>query len=193
MKHCTLLILLTFVALAACEAKPADDSAASGSASTPPPETSGPGTSKPLPDAAQAEPPPKTDANPSGLVVVVSPHDVGQTVLRYQAALKDKGLTLFSRVEHHTGAKRVGLELPPSILLAFGNPKMGTVLMQANPTAGIDLPLRTLVYQGADGKTRLAYNDPAYLTQRHNITDSQALVDQATGVLEALAEAAIAP
>src|SRR5262249_37421464 len=78
-----------------------------------------------------------------------------------------KGITVFARVDHAAGAKSVGLALRPTTLVIFGNPAAGTPLMQAAQTAGIDLPLKTLVWQDADGSVKVTYNDPAWIAARH--------------------------
>src|SRR5262249_18534229 len=77
-----------------------------------------------------------------------------------------RGLTVFARIDHAAGAAEVGLSLPPTWLLIFGNAKAGTPLMQSAQTIGIDLPLKALVWQDASGKTWLSYNDPAWLAKR---------------------------
>src|SRR5262249_20682577 len=90
---------------------------------------------------------------------------------RLEAALKQKGIQVFARVDHAAGAKEVGIELRPTLLLIFGNPKAGTPLMQSNQTVGIDLPLKALIWEDADGKVWLTYNRPDYVAERHGIAD----------------------
>lgn len=102
-----------------------------------------------------------------GLTTIPSSFAARETMDRLEAAVKAKGLTVFARVDHAAGAAAAGLPLRPTELLMFGNAKGGTPLMQASQTAGIDLPLRALVYQDADGKVWLAYNDPAWIGRRH--------------------------
>ncbi len=102
-----------------------------------------------------------------GLVIVEGAHDVPATVQRLKEAVEGAGLTLFATIDHAAGAEGVGLALRPTVLVVFGNPKVGTPLMQAGQTAGLDLPLRVLVYEDADGKTWLAYDDPAWIAARH--------------------------
>src|SRR5271168_3726007 len=101
-----------------------------------------------------------------GLTTIASAHKPAETVSRFEAALKDKGMTLFARIDHAAGATEAGLSLRPTTLLIFGNAKAGTPLMQADQTIGIDLPLRALVWQDAAGKTFLSYNEPRWLAQR---------------------------
>jgi uncharacterized protein (DUF302 family) len=104
-----------------------------------------------------------------GIVDVPSRYSVPETLDRLEAILKEKGLTIFGRVDHGGEAKKVGLEMRPAQLLIFGSPKAGTPLMVATPRLAIDLPLKALAWQDAQGKVWLSYNSPEYLQQRHNI------------------------
>ena len=122
----------------------------------------------------------------NGLVTVTSAHDFGTTLARLVAALGAKGITIFARIDHAAGAAGAGLALRPTTLLVFGNPVAGTPLMQAAQTAGIDLPLKALVWQDADGTVRLSYNDPAWVAARHAIGER---VDPAIAALRAGIEA----
>ncbi len=105
----------------------------------------------------------------SGLVTIESSRAPRETVERLLAAIAAKGLTVFARVDHAAGAAEVGLPLRPTELVVFGNAKGGTPLMQREQTIGIDLPLKALVWQDADGHTWLAYNDPAWIVERHGV------------------------
>lgn len=96
-----------------------------------------------------------------------SNHSVDETVARLETILETRGIKLFAVVDHSGEAAKVGLLMPPTKLLIFGNPKAGTPLMQATPSVAIDLPLKILVQQDADGKTWLSYNTPEYLRERH--------------------------
>ncbi len=107
----------------------------------------------------------------SGLIVKPSVHGVTETLDRLEAVLKKKGVTVFARVDHAAGAKKAGLALAPTQVLIFGNPKLGTPLIQSNRAIGIDLPLKVLAWKDDNGKVWLAYNDPAYLAKRHAIAD----------------------
>jgi len=104
-----------------------------------------------------------------GIVDIPSPYSVPETLSRLQAILKEKGITVFALIDHSGEAARVGLEMPPTQLLIFGNPKGGTPLMVASPRVAIDLPLKALAWQDAEGKVWLSYNAPEYLQQRHNL------------------------
>ena len=119
---------------------------------------------------------PFAQAADNGLITMKSPHSVDETLDRFEAAVKSKGMTVFARIDHTKGAAKVDLELRPTQVLIFGNPKIGTLLMQSNQTAGIDLPLKLLAWQDADGQVWIAYNDPGYLVQRHNISDRDEVV-----------------
>lgn len=120
-----------------------------------------------------------------GLITLASNHPVKATMDRLEAALRDKGITLFARIDHAAGAASVDMPLRPTELIIFGNPKSGTPLMQARQSIGIDLPLKMLGWQDAAGKVWLAYNDPAWLARRHGLgSEAEAAV---TGLAKALA------
>jgi uncharacterized protein (DUF302 family) len=104
------------------------------------------------------------------LTTIASNFDPMQAAKRLEAEIKAKGMTVFARVDHAAGAKEAGLELRPTEVLIFGSAK-GTPLMQADPTIGIDLPMKVLVWQDAAGKTWISYNDPDYLAVRHRLGD----------------------
>jgi uncharacterized protein (DUF302 family) len=125
-----------------------------------------------------------------GLVTIASSHGVNETVSRFEAALKEKGIHLFAKIDHAEGAQSVGLVLRPTIVLLFGNPKAGTPLMQSNQTIGIDLPLKVLVWEDEKGQVWLAYNDPQYLAERHHIGDRTETVKAMSAGLQALVKAA---
>lgn len=105
----------------------------------------------------------------NGLVSLPCKYSVEETMPRLESLLEQRGITIFARVDHSEEAKKVGLQMHPTKLLIFGSPKGGTPLMQAAPTVAIDLPLKALFWEDADGRVWLTYNDPAYLQQRHNV------------------------
>ena len=105
----------------------------------------------------------------SPLIVKESSKSVPETIDALQKVLEAKGIGVFGRVDHQANAKKAGLELPPTTLLIFGNPKLGTPLMQTNRQIGIVLPMKALAWQGADGKVYLGYTDPERLKKRFNI------------------------
>jgi uncharacterized protein (DUF302 family) len=105
----------------------------------------------------------------NGLISIQSEFDPTETVKRLEAEIKRHGMTVFARMDHAALANEAGLPLLPTVLIIFGNPKVGTPLMQANQSIGLDLPLKFLVWQNAAGRTWLAYNDPEWLADRHGI------------------------
>src|SRR5271167_4941904 len=109
-------------------------------------------------------------SNPdNGIVCKKSNHSVDETVEKLKATLQAKGVTLFALVDHSGEAQKVGLTMPPTKLLIFGNPKGGTPLMLASPSVALDLPLKILVSEDAQGKVWLSYNSPEYLKERHGL------------------------
>jgi uncharacterized protein (DUF302 family) len=124
-----------------------------------------------------------------GLTTVPSTLGPKETMDRLEAGVRGKGLTVFARIDHAAGAVAAGLPLRPTELLVFGNARGGTPLMQAAQTAGIDLPLKALVWQDADGKTWLAYNEPSWIAARHG-AHVEAVAASLGAALAALAKAA---
>ena len=128
-----------------------------------------------------------------GLITLASNHPVKATMDRLEAALRDKGITLFARIDHAAGAASVDMPLRPTELIIFGNPKAGTPLMQARQSIGIDLPLKMLGWQDAAGEVWLAYNDPAWLARRHGLEgEAEAAVAGLAKALAMLAAGAVA-
>jgi uncharacterized protein (DUF302 family) len=105
----------------------------------------------------------------NGLVTVTSRLPVSEAIDRLANKATSLGLRVFARVDHGAGAAQAGMELRPTELLIFGSPKSGTPPMQDRQTAGIDLPLKVLAWEGEDGQVRLTYNDPAWLARRHGL------------------------
>ena len=125
----------------------------------------------------------------NGLVSVQSRSAPPETIKRLLSALAKRNLTVFARVDHAAGAASVGLPLRPTELVIFGNPQGGTALMQDKQSAGIDLPLKALVWEDPDSKTWLTYNDPTWIAQRHFLgTRSASAVNAITGLLSAIAQ-----
>jgi uncharacterized protein (DUF302 family) len=131
-------------------------------------------------------------AQADGLISQTSPHSQQDTMNRLEAIVKDKGLTVFARIDHAAGASKLGKTLRPTELLIFGNPQGGTPLMECAQTAGIDLPLKALVWTDDAGKVMLSYNDPAYLAKRHGAATCPA-AENLKKALGAIAQATIAP
>jgi len=105
----------------------------------------------------------------NGIVTIPSNHSVDATVEKLEGMLRAKSVTLFTLVDHSGEAAKVGLAMPPTKLLIFGNPKAGTPLMLAAPSSAIDLPLKLLVWEDTQGKVWIAYNSAEYLQQRHGL------------------------
>jgi uncharacterized protein (DUF302 family) len=123
----------------------------------------------------------------NGIVMIPSRHSVDETVAAIERELQAKGIKLFALADHSGEAQAAGLQMRPTKLLIFGNPKGGTPLMIASPSIAIDLPMKLLVSEDANGKVWISYNSPAYLQGRHNLP--QALVG-VLGAPEALAKGA---
>lgn len=123
-------------------------------------------------------------ASESGIAGKISNHSVDETVAKLKGILQAKGVTLFALVDHSGEAEKAGVKMPNTKLLIFGSPKAGTPLMIASPSMAIDLPLKILIAEDADGKVWVSYNDPAYLKNRHNLPDN---LLQSIAVVETLA------
>lgn len=125
-----------------------------------------------------------------GLVKLESKSSVKETTDRLAAAVEQRGIRIVARVDHAAGAKAAGLELAPSELLMFGNPKLGTPLMQANPEIGIDLPIKVLTWQDKDGKVWIGYAAPDEIVSRHGVSGRDEIVKAMRGALDGLVKAA---
>jgi len=125
--------------------------------------------------------------------VVPSPHDVATTMDKLEAVVTEKGMTVMARVDHGANAAKVEMELRPTQLLIFGNPKVGTPLMLCSQSIAVDLPQKMLVWQGEDGKVYVGYNDPAYLKDRHATEGCDEVFTKVSGALGNFAKAATAP
>ena len=119
-----------------------------------------------------------------GMVDKPSNHSVEQTVDRLENILQSKGVTMFAQIDHSGEAGKVGMKMPPTKLLIFGSPKAGTPLMLAAPSSAIDLPLKILIWEDAQGKVWVSYNSPTYLQERHSLPPD---LVQNIAVVEALA------
>jgi uncharacterized protein (DUF302 family) len=120
----------------------------------------------------------------NGIVTIASHQPVDQTVQKLKAVLEAKGVKLFALVDHSGEAQKIGLEMRPTKLAIFGNPKAGTPLMIAAPTIAIDLPLKILIWEDGRGKVWVSYNSPNYLQARHGLPSE---LVQNIAVVEALA------
>ena len=132
-----------------------------------------------------------SSASNNGLISVQSSVSARETLDRLLAALAARKLTVFASVDHAAGAASVGLPLRPTAVVIFGNPKGGTPLMQDQQSAGIDLPLKALVWEDDDGKVWLTYNDPAWIAERHGLgTASAPAVTAVSALLKGIAQEA---
>jgi uncharacterized protein (DUF302 family) len=120
----------------------------------------------------------------NGIASIPSHHTVDETVEKLESLLQAKGVTLFALVDHSGEAAKAGMKMPPTKLLIFGSPRAGTPLMLASPGIAIDLPLKILVSQDAEGKVWLSWNSPEYLASRHGLP---ADLEQALAVVATLA------
>jgi uncharacterized protein (DUF302 family) len=129
----------------------------------------------------------------NGVINVKSTHAVKRTADRLEIALNEKGMAVFARINHSEGAKKVGINLPATELIIFGNPKVGSPLMKCNQTAGIDLPQKALIWEDENGQVWLSYNDPQYLAKRHDLTGCMEVIKKVEKALSNFAKAATMP
>src|SRR5437588_5876651 len=123
----------------------------------------------------------------SGIVNVRSLHSFSDTMQRVERLVATKGLKIFCIIDHSGEAAAAGLQMPPTKLVIFGNPKAGTPLMLATPSTALDLPLKLLVAQDPGNQTWISYNSPTYLEKRHSISIE---FTERVAVVEAIANAA---
>lgn len=115
----------------------------------------------------------------NGLITTQSDYSVKVTIDRVASIVQSKGLTVFARIDHADNAANQGLQLRPTELIIFGNPKAGTVLMQDKQTSGIDLPVKALAWQDEEGKVWLTYNDTNWIANRHGLSEKSESVVRA--------------
>lgn len=123
----------------------------------------------------------------NGMAHQSSPYSFAETIKRLESLLQAQGLTLFCPIEHSGEAEKAGLKMLATQVIIFGSPKGGTPLMIASPTVAIDLPLKALIWEDAEGKIWVPYNRPEYVQQRHNIPG--ALLKNIAGIEPLLQEA----
>lgn len=124
------------------------------------------------------------------LISVKSNHTVEQTADRFETIIKEKGLTFFTRIDHAKNASGVGLELKPTQLILFGNPNVGTKLMQCAPTTAIDLPQKALFWEDHESVVWMSYTKPSSMKSEHSVEGCDQIFEKVTGLLANLAEAA---
>ena len=126
----------------------------------------------------------------NGITTIKSAHDVKVTADRLEKILKTKGMTVFTRIDHAAGAQKVGKKLRPTELVIFGNPKVGTPLMQCDQSVAIDLPQKALIWEDEKGEVWLSYNDPKYLARRHDLKRCDEVIKKIEKALGNFAEEA---
>ena len=129
----------------------------------------------------------------NGIISIKSSHDVKTTVDRLENILREKGMTVFIRINHAEGAQKVRKKLRPTELIIFGNPKVGTPLMQCGQSVAIDLPQKALIWQDEAGQVWLSYNDPKYLASRHSIKECGEIIKKIEKALGNFARVATMP
>ena len=125
----------------------------------------------------------KDTPSPPGVITMPSAYSVAETLDRLEAIVRQKGLTVFLRLDQQVEAKQAGLALRPTQLLLFGSSAAGTLVMQAFPHSALDLPLKALAWEDDEGQTWVSYNDPSYLQQRYQLTDALIQKISAAGAL----------
>ncbi|MCP1676412.1 uncharacterized protein (DUF302 family) [Natronocella acetinitrilica] len=121
-----------------------------------------------------------------GLTAVESEHDLDTTVERLLSALDEAGMNVFGEVDHAAGAERAGMTLDPTYLVMFGNPEVGTRLMECGRSVAIDLPMKALIWE-EDGTVYIGYNDAEYLADRHGLVGCDQVLEQVSGALNRFA------
>ena len=130
---------------------------------------------------------PNAIASASGVIASKSAYDVAETVDRIKKDIAAKGIVFFQEIDQAALASKAGIELRPSILLIFGNPPLGTQFITANPQAGLDWPVRMLVYRDAQGQVWVAYSDFDWIAKRHGIMTRDAQFEMASQVAASIA------
>ena len=129
----------------------------------------------------------------NGLISIKSSHDEKITADRLERTLKMKGMTVFTIIDHAEGAQKVGKRLRPTVLIIFGNPKVGAPLMQCGQSVAIDLPQKALIWEDEEGHVWLSYNDPKYLAKRHGIKGCEEVIKKIENALGNFARKATMP
>ena len=134
------------------------------------------------------------EPTPTGLVVKESAHSVEETERRFISILEEKGLNVFTTVDHAQNAAGAELDLSPTRVVIFGNPRLGTPLMQCAQSVAIDLPQKMLIWENEEGQVSVAYNDPHYLSDRHQLNDcGSEVIEQIAGALDNFSTGATSP
>ena len=130
-----------------------------------------------------------------GLITKPSRYPAGATLDRLEAALKERGFVIFTRLDHAAAAESFGLKMPKSTVVVFGNPRLGTPIFIKHPTLAIDLPLKALVWEDASGKVSLSYNSAQYLLVtiygRHGAPSNSEAIERIEAALASATDAAV--
>ncbi len=129
----------------------------------------------------------------NGVITIKSSNSVKKTIDILESTLTKKGIAIIARLDHRANGARVNEDLRPTIILIFGNPRMGTPLMRENQTIGIDLPMKALAWEDEKGDVWLSYNDPSYLAKRHSIKNNDPIIKKMSGALAKFSAIATAP
>lgn len=125
-----------------------------------------------------------------GVISVQSAYEVNETADRLENILNEKGMTIFKRINHSEGASKIGIELRETVLIIFGNPKVGSPLMKCQQSVAIDLPQKALIWQDETSKVWISYNDPRYLEKRHSIANCAQVIAKIEKALSNITKAA---
>jgi uncharacterized protein (DUF302 family) len=125
-----------------------------------------------------------------GVIDVQSAFNVQKTADRLESILNEKGMTIFKRIKHSESAGKVGIELRETELIIFGNPKVGSPLMECQQSVAIDLPQKALVWEDHESRVWISYNDPRYLVKRHGISGCEEVISKIKKALSGIAKAA---
>ncbi len=133
---------------------------------------------------------PATAAAADGMINVKSSYTVEKTAARMESILKEKGMTIFNIIKHSEGASKVGIELRDTQLIIFGNPKVGSPLMQCQQSVALDLPQKALIWEDNKANVWISYNDPRYLQKRHRLTGCDKIIAKIENALAGITKAA---
>jgi len=125
-----------------------------------------------------------------GVISVASRYSVSETADRLESVLQQKGMTIFNRISHSEAAAKVEIDIRATELIIFGNPKVGSPLMKCQQSVALDLPQKALIWQDADNKVWISYNDPAYLKKRHDLSGCEPVIAKVTKALAGITKAA---
>ena len=129
--------------------------------------------------------------NATGMIRKKSPYSVTDTLNKLETILRKKGMTIFKRISHSDGARKAEIKLRDTEILIFGNPKVGTPFMLCQQSVALDLPQKALAYKDKNNQVWLAYNDPAYIAERHGVSGCETTISKISNALANLTNAAV--